>query len=573
MEEITGSAKTCSWIRLNQFNSRWNGNSENDNLDTQTTISNHLEMEHTTYIEESWWAIGEDYCTERRVDVKMISRLTNLQDDQFDWESTAEMIWESIYQTVWRENLFLTTTTATQLGRRLSDDGCTEMQEWWKRTEQQQVIRDWWVAEMDRVMGSIYSADLTVDSLYNVILYLISSHLIIQGITHSIFFIFWSHSLFPRESVDPDNCVDPHSRVVSYLVTTFLCATSQNSSFSRIHLECCERCGGLLMLNCLPSRSAVSPQMEPKRGFRFWKLSSVGWERPLRPNTGKYWKKQLVDDTNNVGLECRMQYTVYIDLAVYTGTTLIPVVLATSPGNQPVVRVCTRQMVQFDSRTVRKPDLVFLGRVVSWTGQKRAGSRPGWNRNAVPFYSSYNFDSTWASIQYLRSDHIMTWLIRRSCTVRRCFTCRFQNFDLTNIHWIPGEWPKISGEIYGVSIATQQILVRSLIWKQEAKDRLKLHNPHIDHVTIQSELKYSIGAKVVRLKCQVFGGKTGPIAPVRVFVWWNQLQWSGSRLEPDLQPNQTIGSTANTKFHDERRGNEAKLTLDEGNRANTRMNT
>ena len=53
----------------------------------------------------------------------------------------------------------------------------------------------------------------------------------------------------------------------------------------------------------------------------------------------------------------------------------------------------------------------------------------------------------------------------------------------------------------------------------EVKERLKLHNLHIDHVTIQSELKYLIRANVVGLKCLVFGGETGPIAKVRVLVW------------------------------------------------------
>jgi len=50
-------------------------------------------------------------------------------------------------------------------------------------------------------------------------------------------------------------------------------------------------------------------------------------------------------------------------------------------------------------------------------------------------------------------------------------------------------------------------------------ERLELHNLHTDHVTVQSELKYLIEAKVVMFKFQVFGGKTGSIATVRVIVW------------------------------------------------------
>jgi len=77
----------------------------------------------------------------------------------------------------------------------------------------------------------------------------------------------------------------------------------------------------------------------------------------------------------------------------------------------------------------------------------------------------------------------------------------------------------ILSEIRGFSIATPQILVGSHIQQREVKELVKLHNLCTDHVTLQSELKYLIGAKVVRLKCRVFGGKTGPIATVRVFVW------------------------------------------------------
>jgi hypothetical protein len=54
---------------------------------------------------------------------------------------------------------------------------------------------------------------------------------------------------------------------------------------------------------------------------------------------------------------------------------------------------------------------------------------------------------------------------------------------------------------------------------QEVKVLLELHTLRTDHVMIRSQLKYLIGAKVGRLKCWVFGGKTGPMATVRVFVW------------------------------------------------------
>jgi hypothetical protein len=44
--------------------------------------------------------------------------------------------------------------------------------------------------------------------------------------------------------------------------------------------------------------------------------------------------------------------------------------------------------------------------------------------------------------------------------------------------------------------AIQQIFVLSEIWQWEMKEWLKLHNLHIDHVMIQSEIILMIGPKV-----------------------------------------------------------------------------
>jgi hypothetical protein len=83
-----------------------------------------------------------------------------------------------------------------------------------------------------------------------------------------------------------------------------------------------------------------------------------------------------------------------------------------------------------------------------------------------------------------------------------------------------------------ISIATQRILVGSQIWDREVKQGLKLHNLRTNHVTIRLELRYLIGAKIVDLKCRVFGG--------------NVLQLCGSGLEPDQEPNREFGPVANT---------------------------
>jgi hypothetical protein len=45
----------------------------------------------------------------------------------------------------------------------------------------------------------------------------------------------------------------------------------------------------------------------PNAVLWYGKLSTEWWERPLLANTGKYREKQLLDDTNNVGLERRLR--------------------------------------------------------------------------------------------------------------------------------------------------------------------------------------------------------------------------------------------------------------------------
>ena len=49
-----------------------------------------------------------------------------------------------------------------------------------------------------------------------------------------------------------------------------------------------------------------------------------GGKDPILANTGKYRKKQLVDDTNNVGFECGISYAGYIDVANWNGADLMP---------------------------------------------------------------------------------------------------------------------------------------------------------------------------------------------------------------------------------------------------------
>jgi hypothetical protein len=104
--------------------------------------------------------------------------------------------------------------------------------------------------------------------------------------------------------------------------------------------------------------------------------------------------------------------------------------------------------------------------------------------------------ATLLPIKYLSSDRIMTWSVHRFCSSSRCFTSSFQICDLTNTCWVAIENPLILCTMCHYFTATEPISVGSQIWKREVKERLERHNQYNDHVLLQSELKYWIGAKV-----------------------------------------------------------------------------
>ena len=97
---------------------------------------------------------------------------------------------------------------------------------------------------------------------------------------------------------------------------------------------------------------------------------------------------------------------------------------------------------------------------------------------------------------YHSSDRIVTWSIRRLCSLICSSTSRFRIADPTNIRWVTVENRRISHKIWHYFTAIQRILVESQIWKREVKEQATLHNIHIDHVMIQSEPKNLFAAKV-----------------------------------------------------------------------------
>jgi len=78
--------------------------------------------------------------------------------------------------------------------------------------------------------------------------------------------------------VDTRNRVDPQCQVVSYVLTQFLRCSSQNRSFSWILFQYRKRCGGVLMVSCLPSSSLGSPQRPPSGAS----LSTLNWHVQVR---------------------------------------------------------------------------------------------------------------------------------------------------------------------------------------------------------------------------------------------------------------------------------------------------
>jgi len=113
-----------------------------------------------------------------------------------------------------------------------------------------------------------------------------------------------------------------------------------------------------------------------------------------------------------------------------------------------------------------------------------------------PTIRHFNFTSL-APIQYLSSDCIMTRSICKLCRFMRSFTSHFQIWDLTNISWVVIENPRITLEMWRYFTTILRILVGSQIEKREVNERINLHNLHIHHVTIRSELIYLFGTKVV----------------------------------------------------------------------------
>ena len=101
-----------------------------------------------------------------------------------------------------------------------------------------------------------------------------------------------------------------------------------------------------------------------------------------------------------------------------------------------------------------------------------------------------------AGIRFLSSDRMVTWSICRLCSFMRSITSQLQICDPTKIRWVMIESTRFSPHISPSFTPIQRILVGLQIWMWEVKERVKLNNLRIDHVTMRSQLRYLIGARV-----------------------------------------------------------------------------
>jgi len=124
-------------------------------------------------------------------------------------------------------------------------------------------------------------------------------------------------------------------------------------------------------------------------------------------------------------------------------------------------------------------------------------TRTVWNEPVFPPKPGHSKFTILAPFEYLNSDRITTWSIRRLWNFGQSFTYHFQICDPTSVRWVVIENQRISLRICHQFTSTQWISVILPIWLHKVKERQKLNNLHIDHIMIRSKLKYLIGAKAV----------------------------------------------------------------------------
>jgi len=136
----------------------------------------------------------------------------------------------------------------------------------------------------------------------------------------------------------------------------------------------------------------------------------------------------------------------------------------------------------------------FRTRAMGLTTRK---TRPIGNGPVIPPKTWHFNITTLPPIEYLSSDRIMTWSLRRLCSSSLICTTRSHICDRTNIRWVAIENLLMSLKICTFFTGTQRISVRLQIGEREVKQRPELHTLCTDHVAIRWALKYFFGGKGV----------------------------------------------------------------------------
>jgi hypothetical protein len=99
-------------------------------------------------------------------------------------------------------------------------------------------------------------------------------------------------------------------------------------------------------------------------------------------------------------------------------------------------------------------------------------------------------------IMNFSTDCIVTQSVRRLYIFSLSFTCQFQIWDRTKIHWVTIEILMFLPYISGYFTAAQQMLVPSRFLYSEVTECLQLQNQGLLHLTMGWDLGYVIGAKL-----------------------------------------------------------------------------
>jgi len=139
-----------------------------------------------------------------------------------------------------------------------------------------------------------------------------------------------------------------------------------------------------------------------------------------------------------------------------------------------------------------------------------------------------NFDP----IRFCSSLCITTLCIRKRHSFTSSFIYLSPMCNWSNIGSVTIKQHPTIREIHWWLTATQQILIGWESWKREGKALTEMDIRLVDHVVIWSDLGYRIAVEIVRCRCRVSGGKTGPVATVWVFDVMKPVATIRFRFQP-----------------------------------------